>query len=66
MNDQDPHIHRLAHLENEHRDLDDVINKIISYGPFDQIKVQRLKKRNLILKDEILPIRSILIPDSIA
>ncbi len=66
MNDQDPLKHQLANLENEHRDLDDVINKIISYGPFDQIEVQRLKKRKLMLKDEILRIRSILIPDSIA
>ena len=57
---------KLSKLKREHRDLDDVINKIISYGPFDQIKVQRLKKRKLMLKDEILRIRSILIPDSIA
>ena len=66
MNDQDTLKHRLVDFENEHRDLDDIINKIISYGPFNQIEVQRLKKRKLMLKDEILRIRSILIPDSIA
>ena len=66
MNDQDTLKHRLVDVENEHRYLDDVIDKIISYSPFDQIQVQRLKKRKLMLRDEILRIRSILIPDSIA
>jgi hypothetical protein len=66
MDDQETLNHRLAELESEHRDLDDVIDQIINGGSFDQIQVQRLKKRKLILKDEILRLRSTLIPDSIA
>ena len=66
MEDQETLKHRLAELETEHRDLDDVIAQIINGGPFDQIQVQRLKKRKLMLKDEILRLRSTLIPDSIA
>ena len=66
MEDQETLNHRLAELETEHRDLDDIIDQIINGGSFNQIQVQRLKKRKLVLKDEILRLRSILIPDSIA
>ena len=68
MDDQDQETikHRLAELETEHRDLDDVIAQITDGILFDQIQVQRLKKRKLLLKDEILRLRSRLIPDSIA
>lgn len=68
MDDQDQESikHRLAELETEHRDLDDVIAQITDGILFDQIQVQRLKKRKLLLKDEILRLRSKLIPDSIA
>jgi hypothetical protein len=68
MDDQDQETikHRLAELETEHRDLDDVIAQITDGILFDQIQVQRLKKRKLMLKDEILRLRSRLIPDSIA
>ena len=66
MENQETINQRLAELESEHRDLDDVIEQVINNGPFDQIQVQRLKKRKLILKDEILRLRSMLIPNSIA
>jgi hypothetical protein len=66
MEDQETIVHRLAELETEHRDLDDVIDQITFGGSFDQIQVQRLKKRKLILKDEILRLRSMLIPNTIA
>jgi hypothetical protein len=66
MEDQETINHRLAELESEHRDLDDVIEQIINSGSFNQIQVQRLKKRKLILKDEILRLRSMLIPNTIA
>ena len=57
---------KLAELELEHRDLDDVINQLINAPDFDQIKVGRLKKRKLALKDQITTLRGRLIPDIIA
>lgn len=57
---------RLAELKEEHRDLDDVIARITESAPFDQIQVKRLKKRKLMLKDQITRIEDILLPDIIA
>ena len=57
---------RLSELESEHRDLDDVIDQLGSDTPFDQLQLQRLKKRKLGLKDEIKLIRSRILPDIIA
>jgi len=57
---------RLEALESEHRDLDDVIERLADDKPFDQLKLQRLKKRKLSLKDEIIMIRSRILPDIIA
>ncbi|MGYP001959834904 len=57
---------RLEALESEHRDLDDVIERLAEDKPFDQLKLQRLKKRKLGLKDEIILIRSRILPDIIA
>lgn len=57
---------KLAEFELEHRDLDDVINTLMRQTNFDQIKVGRLKKRKLILKDQITSLRGRLIPDIIA
>lgn len=64
--DQDQLKAKLAELELEHRDLDDVINNLIRLPDFDQIKVGRLKKRKLALKDQITSLRGRLIPDIIA
>lgn len=57
---------KLAGLKTEHRDLDDVIARIGERAPFDQLQLQRLKKRKLMLKDQILKIESELLPDIIA
>jgi hypothetical protein len=57
---------RLEELKTEHRDLDDVIARIAEEAPFDQLQVQRLKKRKLQLKDQIAKIQSHLLPDIIA
>ena len=57
---------KLAELQSEHRDLDDVIARLASTRPFDQLKIQRLKKRKLVLKDEIIRIENKLLPDIIA
>ena len=59
-------IAQLHQLESEHRDLDDVIERLGDYKPFDQLKLQRLKKRKLVLKDEIIKLRSRILPDIIA
>ena len=57
---------RLADLKTEHRDLDDVIARLLDKAPFDQLQLQRLKKRKLLLKDEISRLESRLLPDIIA
>ncbi|NKB50390.1 MAG: DUF465 domain-containing protein [Alphaproteobacteria bacterium] len=57
---------RLQALQSEHRDLDDVISRISGEAPFDQLQIQRLKKRKLVLKDEISRLEDILLPDIIA
>ncbi|MBI36534.1 MAG: hypothetical protein CL568_03005 [Alphaproteobacteria bacterium] len=59
-------LQRLRELKSEHRDLDDVILQITEQVPFDQIQIQRLKKRKLILKDEISRLEDTLLPDIIA
>ena len=43
-----------------------MIAKITGDGPFDQLQVQRLKKRKLLLKDQISQLESELLPDIIA
>jgi hypothetical protein len=57
---------QLADLKSEHRDLDDVIARVSEQSPFDQLQVQRLKKRKLALKDQIAKVESQLLPDIIA
>jgi hypothetical protein len=57
---------KLEELRSEHRDLDDVIARVLGDAPFDQLQVQRLKKRKLMLKDEMTRIESMLLPDIIA
>ena len=63
---QEKGIAKLQQLESEHRDLDDVIERLGEDKPFDQLKLQRLKKRKLALKDEIIKLRSQILPDIIA
>ena len=65
-NDQDQSFSQLHQLESEHRDLDDVIERLSEDKPFDQLKLQRLKKRKLALRDEITKLRSRILPDIIA
>lgn len=57
---------KLAALKSEHRDLDDVITQFVKRVPFDQLELQRMKKRKLLLKDQISKIESELLPDIIA
>jgi hypothetical protein len=64
--DRDALLRRLHELRSEHRDLDTVIARLADAAPTDQLHLQRLKKRKLMLKDEIAWVESRLIPDSIA
>jgi len=57
---------RLQLLELEHHDLDDVIDRLASDPAQDRLQLQRLKKRKLVLKDQIQRLRARLIPDIIA
>ena len=57
---------RLQALEVEHHDLDDFIDRLVVDRSLDQIQLQRLKKRKLLLKDQIQRLRARLIPDIIA
>ncbi|MCW2245633.1 hypothetical protein M2352_001224 [Azospirillum fermentarium] len=66
MNEQEILRQKLADLKSEHRDLDDVIARLAERAPFDQLQIQRLKKRKLALKDQIILLESRLLPDIIA
>ena len=57
---------RLQALEVEHHDLDDVICRLVIDPAQDQLQLRRLKKRKLLLKDQIQRLRARLIPDIIA
>ncbi len=66
MDSNDEIERRIIELQTEHRDLDDVINRLLSSHLHDQLQVQRLKKRKLQLKDQISYLDSLLVPDIIA
>lgn len=57
---------RLELLRVEHRDLDAAIEAMGSLGAPDQLQIARLKKRKLLLRDEIVMLEDQLIPDIIA
>lgn len=59
-------IKRLDGLKTEHRDLDSAIEALRALGSADQLQIARLKKRKLMLKDEIAMLEDQLIPDIIA
>jgi hypothetical protein len=56
-------IERLRQLRIEHRDLDDIIARLSMDFNVDEIQMKRLKKRKLMLKDQITRLESKLIPD---
>ena len=53
----------LGELRTEHRDLDEVIHHLIESKHHDLMRIQRLKKRKLKIKDMITRLESELIPD---
>lgn len=56
-------IQKLRELRIEHRDLDDVIIRLSMDVYVDELQLRRLKKRKLLLKDQIAKLESELIPD---
>lgn len=54
---------RLERLSGEHRTLDDAINTLAATPYPDQLRLRRLKKEKLRLREEIEQIKSDLIPD---
>ncbi|MBT5646489.1 DUF465 domain-containing protein [bacterium] len=66
MSEQEALRQKLVGLELEHRDLDDVIARLTERAPYDQLQLQRLKKRKLVLKDQMSRIEDQLLPDIIA
>lgn len=56
----------LARLEEDHRALDSAIDALSQSAVYNQLQVQRLKKKKLVLKDQIASINDQLTPDIIA
>lgn len=57
---------QLAILKAEHKDLDVAISRLADQTIVDELSLRRMKKRKLILKDMIIKIENMLIPDIIA
>ena len=56
-------LERLRELRVSHRDLDYLIDRLQDDPMVDQLRIRRLKKRKLLLKDMISALESELIPD---
>ncbi len=54
---------QVIELEIEHRDLDDVISRMSTAPDRDELQLRRLKKRKLQLKDQIIRLKMMLVPD---
>lgn len=54
---------RLIELSMEHADLDALIDRAAQALPMDELSLRRLKKRRLVLRDEMQRIRHNLSPD---
>ena len=59
-------INQLKELEQEHRDLDEVLIQLQEKQTVDLLQIQRLKKRKLLLKDKIIYLKNKIEPDIIA
>jgi hypothetical protein len=71
MDDDDESLHaalqqRISELQTEHRDLDDAIARLSENPLPDQLRMQRLKKRKLLLKDQLASLERQLDPDVLA
>ena len=66
MNEKNELLNKLHRLEQEHRDLDEVLIQLQEKKTVNLSQIQRLKKRKLILKDKITFLRNKIEPDIIA
>jgi hypothetical protein len=57
---------RILELTLEHRDLDDVIDRLSHDVVVDQLQMRRLKKKKLAIRDEISMLERQLVPDILA
>ena len=57
---------QIERLREEHRDLDAAIEALREAGQTDQLQLQRLKKRKLLLRDKVARLEDQLTPDIIA
>ncbi|MCH7711093.1 MAG: DUF465 domain-containing protein [Proteobacteria bacterium] len=66
MNEKIALIKQLEELRGRHRELDEVIARFAEEAASNQIELQRLKKRKLMLKDQITVLEDEILPDIIA
>lgn len=71
MNDHGPDeekaaLARLAMLRQEHGDIDASVAAVLAQPMPDQLRVARLKKKKLLLRDQIVSLENSLMPDIIA
>tara|TARA_B100001964_G_scaffold158210_1_gene173740 strand:+ start:449 stop:649 length:201 start_codon:yes stop_codon:yes gene_type:complete len=66
MNEKNELLNRLHRMEQEHRDLDEILIQLQEKQTVNLSQIQRLKKRKLILKDKITFLRNKIEPDIIA
>ena len=57
---------QISMLELEHGDLNAIIDRLVEDPMLDQLQLRRLKKRRLLLKDQIARLQARVIPDIIA
>jgi hypothetical protein len=63
---KDSLINKLKNLEQEHRDIDEVLTQLQDKKTVDLLQIKRLKKRKLLLKDKIFYLKNKIEPDIIA
>lgn len=66
MFDEDSLRDKLEELKREHRQVDELIDSLSRVQPVDFLQITRLKKEKLRIKDMVLKIESMLLPDIIA
>jgi len=57
---------RIVELKMEHRDLDTAIERLAADSACDELQLRRLKRRKLLLKDQIARLEREIDPDVLA